>query len=64
MKLNECIKRLKELEKELGNVDVEMYMEDIDGTQLGMDSVTEIDISTDTEGLNPAVYIAHREENN
>ena len=60
MKVIDVINRLKELKKELGNVEVELYMEDIDGTQLGTDSINEIDISTDEEGMNPAIYIAHR----
>lgn len=36
-----------------------MYMEDIDGTQCGVDEINEVDISTDYEG-NKAIYIAHR----
>lgn len=59
MKVSEVIKRLNELKKELGDVDCEIYMEDIDGTQIGMDEINEIDISTDEEGLDAAIYIAH-----
>lgn len=59
MKVSEVIKRLNELKKELGDVDCEIYMEDIDGTQIGIDEINEIDISTDEEGLDAAIYIAH-----
>lgn len=60
MLVSELIKRLKELEKQVGDVEVEMYMEDIDGTECGILDANEVDISTDADGLNPAVYIAHR----
>lgn len=60
MKTTELINRLKELQKQLGDVEVELCMEDIDGTECGMDCITEVDISTDENGENPAVYIAHR----
>lgn len=60
MKVQALINRLEELKKELGNVDVELYMEDIDGTQCGVDSINEVDISTDGNGENKAIYIAHR----
>ena len=60
MKISELIKRLEELQKQIGDVEVELYMEDVDGTECGMDCITEVDISTDANGENPAVYIAHR----
>lgn len=63
MKVQDLINRLEELKKELGNVEVELYMEDIDGTQCGVDTINEVDISTDGKGENKAIYIAHRVEN-
>lgn len=59
MKVKNVIERLQEFEKKLGNVEVEMYMEDVDGTQCGVDEINEIDISTDENGENQAIYIAH-----
>ncbi len=59
MKVSQVIKRLQELQEQLGDVDCDIYMEDIDGTQCGVDEINEIDISTDENGQNPAIYIAH-----
>ena len=56
------INRLEELKKELGNVEVELYMEDIDGTKCGVNTINEVDISTDPDG-NKAIYIAHIVDN-
>lgn len=58
MYVEDLIKRLQELKKELGNVEVELYMEDIDGSQCGVDSINEVDISTD-ENNEKHIYIAH-----
>ena len=60
MKINEVVEKLKKFEKEIGNVEVDLYMEDIDGIVLGFDEINEINISTDTDGENPHIYIAHR----
>lgn len=59
MKVSKVIERLQELKNQLGDVDCDMYMEDIDGTQCGVDEINEIDISTDGDGKNQAIYIAH-----
>lgn len=59
MTVNEVIKRLQELQEQLGDVDCDLYMEDIDGTQCGVDEINEIDICTDENGQNAAIYIAH-----
>lgn len=58
MFVQDLINRLEELKAELGNVEVELYMEDIDGTKCGLDDINEIDISTDYVG-NKNIYIAH-----
>lgn len=60
MIVSELINKLQELKNQMGDVEVELYMEDIDGTECGMDCINEVDISTDAEGLNPSIYIAHR----
>ncbi len=62
IKVQELINRLEELKKELGNVEVELYMEDIDGTKCGVNTINEVDISTDPDG-NKAIYIAHIVDN-
>lgn len=63
MKVQSLINRLEELKKEFGNIEVELYMEDIDGTQCGVDSINEVDINNDENGENKAIYIAHRVNN-
>lgn len=60
MKTSELIKRLKEIQEQIGDSEIEIYMEDIDGTECGMDSINEVEISTNESGENPSVYIAHR----
>ena len=60
MKVSEVIKRLEELKEELGDVEVGLYMEDIDGTQCGIDEINEIDVSTDANNGNPEIYIAYK----
>lgn len=58
MLVNELIERLNELKEEIGNVEVELYMEDIDGTQCGFDDINEVElISKDFDKI---IYIAHR----
>lgn len=59
MKVSEVIKRLKELKKQYGDIECDMYMEDIDGTECGVDDINEIDISRDMEGNIVSIYIAH-----
>ena len=63
IKVQELINRLKELKKELGNVEVELYMEDIDGTKCGVNTINEVDISTDGNGEDKKIYIAHIVDN-
>ena len=60
MLVQDLINRLEELKSELGNVEVEIYMEDIDGTECGIDNINEVDISMDVRGKNKAIYIAHK----
>ena len=62
IKVQELINRLEKIKKELGNVEVELYMEDIDGTKCGVNTINEVDISTDPDG-NKAIYIAHIVDN-
>ena len=45
MKIEELIKRLEELRNELGNVEVSIIIEDIDGTETGFQDINEVDIS-------------------
>lgn len=59
MLVSEVIKRLQDLKNQLGDVDCDMYMEDIDGTQCGVDEINEIDICIEEGGENPSIYIAH-----
>lgn len=59
MLVDELIERLNELKKQLGNVEVELYMEDIDGMVCGIDDINEVDISTDQDEVKN-IYIAHR----
>lgn len=67
MTVSKVIERLRELQKQVGfDVDVEMYMEDIDGTQCGVDEITDINFATDEHNENPTICIAHfnnKEEN-
>ena len=63
MKVSKVIERLQELKDQLGDVECDMYMEDIDGTQCGVDEINEIDISTDENGENQEIYIAHMNKN-
>lgn len=59
MKVKELIKRLQELEKEVGNVDVQIIVEDIDGTETGLQEINEVDISIGTDEDDKSIYIAY-----
>lgn len=63
MKVEELIKKLEELKSKLGNVDVTVIAEDIDGTNTGILPINEVDISTDIDGSNPEIYIGYFSRN-
>lgn len=63
MKVKELIERLQELEKEVGNVDVEIIIEDIDGTETtGFQEINEVEIGRD-EDDDKSIYIAYLYKN-
>lgn len=57
MKVSEVIKRLTKLQEKFGDVECMVYMEDIDGTQTGLDEINEIENTLDVD---PVIYLAHR----
>ena len=59
MKVEELIKKLEELKKEVGNVEVTIIVEDIDGTETGIQEINEVDISTDGNGEDKEIYIGY-----
>lgn len=60
MLVEELIKRLEELKKEVGNVEVSIIVEDIDGTETGMQTINEIDISTNVDDeTDKEIYIGY-----
>ena len=63
MKVEELIEKLKELKKELGNVDVDVIIEDIDGTETGFLPINEVNISKDENGNNAGIYLGYLWEN-
>ncbi len=63
MKVKELIERLQELEKEVGNVDVEIIIEDIDGTSTtGFQEINEVEIGRDADD-DKSIYIAYLYKN-
>lgn len=58
MLVDELIKRLEELKSEVGNVEVTVIVEDIDGTETGIQEINEVEISTDVDG-NEEIYIGY-----
>ena len=63
MKVEELIEKLKELKKELGNVDVDVIIEDIDGTETGFLPINEVAISKDENGNKAGIYLGYLWEN-
>lgn len=64
MKVNDLIKKLQELQKQIGyDVEAEIYMEDINGTECGIDDINDVNISTDEHDEDPAILIAHFNKN-
>lgn len=59
MLVQELIDRLQKLKKEVGNVEVEICMDDIDGISLGLNDINEVDISTSPIDHDKKIYIAH-----
>lgn len=59
MKIKELIKKLEKLKNKIGDVEVNVIIEDIDGTKTGILDINEVDISTDINGENPKVYIGY-----
>lgn len=59
MFVQELIDRLQELKEQVGNVEVEICMDDIDGTSLGLNDINEVDISTSPIDHDKKIYIAH-----
>lgn len=60
MKVSEVVKSLNGLRDEVGDVEVEIFMDSVDGTKYRTESIDEIDILI---GLNKlAIYIAHRHQ--
>lgn len=62
MLIRELINKLQKFEDKLGNVEVLLYMDDIDGSQCGFDDINDINITTDCFGEDVKVYIAHKFE--
>lgn len=58
MLVDELIKRLEELKSEVGNVEVTVIVEDVDGTETGVQEINEVEISTDVDG-NEEIYIGY-----
>lgn len=59
MKIKELIKKLEKLKNKIGDVEVNVIIEDIDGTKTGILDINEVDISTDINGEDPKVYIGY-----
>ncbi len=60
MLVEELIKRLEKLKEEVGNVEVSIIVEDIDGTETGMQTINEIDISTNVDDeTDKEIYIGY-----
>lgn len=59
MLVEELIKRLEELKEKVGNVEVSIIIEDLDGTETGLQEINEVEISTDENGENKEIYIAY-----
>lgn len=59
MKVSEVISKLQELQNKWGNIECMICMDDIDGTQLGLDTINEIENTLEDE---PIIYIAHLEK--
>lgn len=58
MLVDELIKRLEELKSEVGNVEVTVIVEDVDGIETGIQEINEVEISTDVDG-NEEIYIGY-----
>lgn len=64
MLVEELIKRLEELKKRAGgNVEVNIIVEDIDGTETRIQPINEVDISKNPEGGEPEIYIGYFYQN-
>ena len=63
MKVEELIEKLKNFKSKLGNVNVDVIIEDIDGTKAGFLPINKVDISKDENGNNPEIYIGYFAEN-
>ena len=59
MKVSEVIEKLNKLKEKFGDLECMVYMEDIDGTETGLDEINEIENTLEDE---PVIYIAHRNE--
>ena len=62
MKVEKLIKRLEELRNELGNVEVSIIIEDIDGIETGFQDINEVDISINTDD-EKEIYIGYFYQN-
>ena len=58
MLVDELIKRLEELKSEVGNVEVTVIVEDVDGIETGVQEINEVEISIDVDG-NEEIYIGY-----
>lgn len=63
MKVEELIEKLKKIKNEVGNVDVDIIVEDIDGTETGFLPINEVAISKEENGNSLEAYIGYLAEN-
>ena len=63
MKVEELIEKLKKIKNEVGNVDVDIIVEDIDGTETGFLPINDVPISKEENGNSLEAYIGYLAEN-
>ena len=61
MKATDLIIRLQRLVEQVGDAEVELYREAPNGTLYNFNDINDIGISSDEDGNEKAIYIAHRE---